>query len=196
VVSVQGGKEKTAALKQIDAWMTLKKQKVAEAEGQYQLAMALKHPYWMLAAKARIGQLYLALASGLYDGPAAVPSMPPSRGLEVDEWYMLVRDAFCDQMVDRTEPLDRLAVEHFLACLNNSAELGEVNEWSRCPSLITPRLGWMSHRLPSSRPCSQAARASASILGAGRCHLIRRSTVLSYSNDLITTGSDEGSAPQ
>jgi tetratricopeptide (TPR) repeat protein len=123
-------KENDASVKKFKSWLDLKSKKLGEAQKIYQGVILLKNAHWVIAAAARIGQLFQDFANGLFTAEVPTPPATPP-GLERDEWAQLFRDAYCDQMTDTAEPLDLKAVEGLSVCLNKSTELNWFNEWSK-----------------------------------------------------------------
>lgn len=145
-------KENDASIKKFKAWIEQKSKKLSETQKIYQGVILLKNAHWVIAAAARIGQLFQDFANGLYT--AEVPTPPPAPpGLERDEWGQLFRDAYCDQMTDTAEPLDAKAVEGLSTCLNKSTELNWFNEWSKLCELELNQIK------PSEYPLASEIRA-------------------------------------
>src|SRR5205085_1279237 len=90
----------------------------------------MKNAHWVIAAAARIGQLFQDFANGLYTTEVPQPPAPP-QGIERDEYADMFRTAYCDAMSDQAEPLDKKAEEGLSICLGKSTELNWFNEWSR-----------------------------------------------------------------
>ena len=90
----------------------------------------MKQAHWVIAAAARIGQLYPGLL-----GPAlhrAGPEGGPApAGYPQDEFEQMFHDAYCDAMIDKAEPLETKAIEGLSVCLNKSTELSFYDEWSQ-----------------------------------------------------------------
>jgi len=123
-------KENDASIKKFKGWIEQKSKKLLEAQKVYQSVILMKNAHWVIAAAARIGQLFQDFANGLYTAEVPTPPAPPP-GLERDEWGQLFRDAYCDQMTDQAEPLDKKAEDGLSVCLTKSTELNWFNEWSK-----------------------------------------------------------------
>jgi hypothetical protein len=123
-------KENDASVKKFSTWLDQKSKKLEIAQKQYQGVILLKNAHWVIAAAARIGQLFQDFANGLYTAEVPTPPEAP-KGLERDEWGQYFRDAYCDALTDKAEPLDKKAEEGLSICLTKSTELNWFNEWSK-----------------------------------------------------------------
>ena len=96
----------------------------------YQGVILYKQAHWAIAASARIGQLFQDFSNQLFTAPVPKAPTAPS-GYPQDEFDQFFHDAYCDQMVDKAEPLESKAIEGLGTCLNKSTELSWFNEWSQ-----------------------------------------------------------------
>lgn len=153
VFNPENPKATAGAEQKYAAWTKLKQRKLDEAKVLYEQVLAMKNPYFVVAAEARISQLYLAFANGLFHVPAPAPLPPPPafRANECDrmQWNQMARGAFCDHVIDTAEPLEQLAKEHLLRCLSRATELGEISEWSRLCEEELHQLSPNEYPLPS-----------------------------------------------
>lgn len=112
------------------AWFTNKGKQIDAAQKVYQSVIQMKQAHWVIAAAARIGQLYQDFSGQLYT--AQVPKAGPApAGYPQDEFEQLFHDAYCDAMVDKAEPLESKAIEGLSVCLNKSTDLSFYDEWSQ-----------------------------------------------------------------
>ena len=116
--------------KKFKAWIEGKTKQLKDAQAIYQEVILFKNAHWVIAAAARIGQLFQDFANGLYTAEVPQPPPPPP-GIERDEYGQMFRDAYCDALTDQAEPLDNKAVEGLSICLNKSTDLNWFNEWSK-----------------------------------------------------------------
>ncbi|MCS6914798.1 MAG: tetratricopeptide repeat protein [Myxococcales bacterium] len=116
--------------KRFKAWIESKSKQLQEAQKIYQSVILMKNAHWVIAAAARIGQLYQDFANGLYTAEVPQPPPPPP-GIDREEYGQMFRDAYCDALTDQAEPLDAKAIEGLSTCLNKSTELNWFNEWSK-----------------------------------------------------------------
>lgn len=112
------------------AWFQNKGKQIDAAQKVYQSVIQMKQAHWVIAAAARIGQLYQDFSGQLYT--AQVPKAGPApAGYPQDEFEMYFHDAYCDAMVDKAEPLETKAIGALSVCLNKSTDLSFYDEWSR-----------------------------------------------------------------
>ena len=128
----EGGEEEARGVnqKKFNAWFTGKGKQLDTAQKIYQSVIQMKQAHWVIAAAARIGQLYQDFSGQLYTAP--VPKAGPApAGYPQDEFEQLFHDAYCDAMVDSAEPLETKAIEGLSVCLNKSTDLSFYDEWSK-----------------------------------------------------------------
>lgn len=117
------------ALKKFKGWFDNKNNQILKAQGIYQQVILIKQAHWAIAAAARIGQLFQDYSNQLFTAP--VPKAPPSPpGMSQEDFEQMFHDNYCDQMVDKAEPLETKAIEGLSTCLKKSTELSWFNEWS------------------------------------------------------------------
>jgi hypothetical protein len=90
----------------------------------------MKQAHWVIAAAARIGQLYQDFSGQLYTAPVPKAGAAPA-GYPQDEFETFFHDAYCDAMTDTAEPLENKAIEGLSTCLNKSTDLSFYDEWSQ-----------------------------------------------------------------
>ena len=151
-------KENDASVKKFSVWLDQKSKRLEVARKTYEGVIVLKNAHWVIAAAARIGQLFQDFANGLYTAEVPTPPATPP-GLERDEWAQLFRDAYCDALTDKAEPLDKKAEEGLSVCLSKSTELNWFNEWSK---LCETELNQI---LPNKYPLASEIRAEPGYAG-------------------------------
>ena len=113
-------------------WVEEKMGKLRAAEAEYNKIAALSvtvreglppltSPPWLIAAAARIGQMYRQFVDAFRDAP--VPE-------EIDNDPEL-RDIYVGALDEQSEPLQRQAIDKFEFCLRTSTNVRWFNEWSR-----------------------------------------------------------------
>jgi tetratricopeptide (TPR) repeat protein len=122
-------KKNDESIKKFKKWIEDKSKFLEATSAAYQGVITLKQAHWAIAALARIGQLYQNFADQLYTVEIPKPPKTPP-GIDAEEFHQMFTDAYCDQMSDQAEPLDRKATEGFSKCLAKSTELFWYNEWS------------------------------------------------------------------
>jgi hypothetical protein len=116
--------------KKFKAWLDNKGKQLNTARNIYQNVVLMKQAHWVIAAAARIGQLYQDFSGQLYTAP--VPKAGPApAGYPQDEFETYFHDAYCDAMVDNAEPIEAKAIDGLSICLNKSTELSFYDEWSQ-----------------------------------------------------------------
>jgi hypothetical protein len=75
---------------------------------------------WAIAGAARMGQVLENFSDALFT--AEIPK-------DVQAYQDAV-DAYCDELTNRADPLEKKAIEAFSFCLDNSNKLSWFNEWS------------------------------------------------------------------
>lgn len=119
---------------QLSEWRHRKRRRIDQIKQQYDHVCDMRSQHFTIAASARIGQLFLALASDMYN--MEIPKTPPtpaewkSYDCPDKEWAQVFRLALCDHMTDSAEPIELLAKQHFAVCHRKAVESGEVSEWS------------------------------------------------------------------
>jgi hypothetical protein len=115
--------------KKFKGWLDSKTKQTESAQKLYQSVIALADAHWAIAAAARIGQVFQDFSGQLYTAPVPKAGHAPE-GMSEDEFEQLFHDAYCDQMTDTAEPLEKKAVEGLSTCLETSTKLSWFNEWS------------------------------------------------------------------
>ncbi len=125
-------------------WVERKMAALRAAEEEYNKIAALSvtvreglppltSPPWMIAAAARIGQMYRKFVDAFREAP--VPE-------EIDNDPEL-RDIYVGALDEQSEPLQRQAIDKFEFCLRTATNVRWFNEWSRtCESelnVLNPR---------------------------------------------------------
>ena len=120
------------AQNEFKAWVEQKLAALREAEAEYNKVAALQvtvregvpaltSPPWLIAAAARIGQMYRSFVDEFRDSP--VPEEIENDG-ELLEIYQHALD-------EQSEPLQRQAIDKFEFCLRTATNVRWFNEWSR-----------------------------------------------------------------
>ena len=74
-------KENDARSRSSKSWIEQKSKKLNDAQKVYQSVILLKNAHWVIAAAARIGQLFQDFANGLYTAEVPTPpAAPPGSG--------------------------------------------------------------------------------------------------------------------
>jgi tetratricopeptide (TPR) repeat protein len=121
----------------------------ADKKGVYNKVLDYKVAHWVIAASARIGQVWADFKDQLYTSP--IP-----KDLKVqDEWGNRPREMFCDALVDAAEPIEKKAVEGYEFCLKAATRESWFNEWS---AMCEAELNQMQ---PSEYPLAAEARPEA-----------------------------------
>jgi pentatricopeptide repeat protein len=76
---------------------------------------------WAIAGAARMGEVLENFSDALFT--AEIPK-------DVQQFQDAV-DAYCDELTNRADPLEKKAIEAFSFCLDNSNKLSWFNEWSQ-----------------------------------------------------------------
>ena len=116
--------------KKFGAWLTNKGKQIDTAQKVYQSVIQMKQAHWVIAAAARIGQLYQDFSGQLYTAPVPKAGAAPA-GYPQADFEQFFHDAYCDAMVDKAEPLETKAIEGLSVCLNKSTDLSFYDEWSK-----------------------------------------------------------------
>ena len=120
------------AQNEFKSWVEEKMAKLRAAEAEYNKIAALSvtireglppltSPPWLIAAAARIGQMYRQFVDAFREAP--VPE-------EIDADPEL-RDIYVGALDEQSEPLQRQAIDKFEFCLRTSTNVRWFNEWSR-----------------------------------------------------------------
>ncbi|HEY0712971.1 MAG TPA: tetratricopeptide repeat protein [Polyangia bacterium] len=121
----------------------------ADKKGIYDKVLDYKVAHWVIAASARIGQVWANFKDQLYTAP--IPKDLKSQ----NEWGMNEREMFCDFLVDAAEPIEKKAGEGYGLCLNAATKESWFNEWS---GMCEVELNQMQ---PSDYPLAAEARPEA-----------------------------------
>jgi tetratricopeptide (TPR) repeat protein len=116
--------------KKFKTWLTNKGKQIDTAQKVYQSVIQMKQAHWVIAAAARIGQLYQDFSGQLYTAPVPKAGSAPA-GYPQADFEQFFHDAYCDAMVDQAEPLETKAIEGLSTCLNKSTDLSFYDEWSK-----------------------------------------------------------------
>lgn len=134
--------------KKFKSWYEGKTKQLALAQKIYQNVIQTKQAHWVIAAAARIGQLFQDFSGQLYTAPVPKAGSAPA-GFPQDEFEQLFHDAYCDQMVDTAEPLEAHAIEGLSTCLNKSTDLSFYDEWSQLCEAELNQLKPVEYPLPT-----------------------------------------------
>lgn len=96
----------------------------ADKKGAYDKVVEFKVAHWMIAASARLGQVWANFMDQLYTAEI------PKDLKEQDEWGNRPREIFCDTLVDKAEPIETKAVQGYDLCLKAATQQSWFNEWS------------------------------------------------------------------
>jgi hypothetical protein len=131
--SSSGSRRARRSQKAFASYLEAKGKALSKARGAYHDVIKLRRAPAVIAAVARIGQLYAHFADQL--STARVPRPPLSRDLKTREdrrrFLRLFTETYCDTLEDKTGPLREKAKEAFQACLHKARELKVADEWSR-----------------------------------------------------------------
>ncbi|MGZ5237288.1 MAG: hypothetical protein ACXWCV_13330, partial [Caldimonas sp.] len=125
-----GKAKKAESEKKFKAWIDNKGKQLQTSLKIYQSVVLMKQAHWVIAAAARIGQLYQDFSGQLYTAPVPKAPAAPS-GYPQEEFDQFFHDAYCDAMVDQAEPIEAKAIEGLSVCLNKSTDLSFYDEWSQ-----------------------------------------------------------------
>jgi tetratricopeptide (TPR) repeat protein len=121
-----------------------------EGKGIYESVVTdLKVARWVIAASARMGQIYANFVDQMYTAP--IPRQLKSK----NEWGMNEREMFCDELADAAEPIEQKAVKGYEICLRAATQASWFNEWS---AMCEVELNQMQ---PSEYPLAAEARPDA-----------------------------------
>ncbi len=95
-----------------------------EKKGIYDSVLDFKNAHWTIAASARIGQVWANFSDQLLT--AEIPKFLK----KMNEWGMNERELYCDQLVDKAEPLEMKAADAYGVCLKAATQQSWFNEWS------------------------------------------------------------------
>jgi tetratricopeptide (TPR) repeat protein len=116
--------------KKFKGWLEAKGKQLNLAKTIYQNVIASKQAHWVIAASARIGQMYQDVSGQLYTAPVPKAGAAP-QGYPQDEFDQMFHDAYCDAMTDAAEPMETQAVTGLSTCLEASTKLSFYDEWSQ-----------------------------------------------------------------
>jgi tetratricopeptide (TPR) repeat protein len=134
--------------KKFKTWLTNKTKQLDVAQKIYQNVIQSRQAHWVIAAAARIGQVYQDFSGQLYTAPVPkAGSAPP--GYPQEEFDQFFHDAYCDAMVDVAEPLETKAVDALAVCLNKSTDLSFYDEWSQLCEAELNQLKPVEYPLPT-----------------------------------------------
>ena len=105
---------------------------LARARTVYQAVIQTRVAHWVIAAAARIGQLFQNYADALYTAPVPKPPIPKQLRSRQQrrEFVELFNDAYCEKLERQAGTLETKAVEGLAVCLSKSTELSWYNDWS------------------------------------------------------------------
>jgi tetratricopeptide (TPR) repeat protein len=116
--------------KKFKGWLEAKTKQIDTATKIYQSVIASKQAHWVIAASARIGQVWQDFSGQLYTAP--VPKAGPApAGYPQSDFDAIFHDAYCDAMTDQAEPLEGKAIQGLSTCLEASTRLSFYDEWSQ-----------------------------------------------------------------
>jgi tetratricopeptide (TPR) repeat protein len=95
-----------------------------DKKGIYDKVLDYKVAHWVIAASARTGQVWANFKDQLYTAP--IPRQLKSQ----NEWGMNEREMFCDELVDKGEPIEVKAVQGYELCLKAATQQSWFNDWS------------------------------------------------------------------
>ncbi len=96
----------------------------ADRKGVYDKVLDYKVAHWVIAASARIGQVWANFKDQLYTSPI------PKELKVQDEWGNRPREMFCDALADAAEPIEKKAITYYEVCLKAATKESWFNEWS------------------------------------------------------------------
>jgi tetratricopeptide (TPR) repeat protein len=120
-----------------------------DKKGIYDKVLDYKVAHWTIAGSARIGQIWANFVDQLYTAP--IPKELKSK----NEWGMNERELFCDELVDKAEPIEAKAVQGYEFCLKAATQESWFNEWSAMCEVE------MNQMQPSEYPLAVEARPEA-----------------------------------
>jgi tetratricopeptide (TPR) repeat protein len=112
------------SLARFDAWFATKGKAGEAAVKRYNEVLDIKDSASSIAARARIAQVNHLFADALLT--AEIP-----KDLRTGPYAEDKIQAYCDILIDRSEPPSEAAVKNYDVCLAKSTELGWFSEWSR-----------------------------------------------------------------
>ncbi len=110
--------DQAGSLKRFEAWMIGTTQTVARAHKLYK-ELAVSTPSFRFATLYRRGSLTQWLADQLFHAPVPVSYQPDA------ELYQ----SYCDALFDQAEPLERVALDAFRACVAEAKAGGVTGVW-------------------------------------------------------------------
>jgi tetratricopeptide (TPR) repeat protein len=130
-------KKNEESKKKFEGWLKDKQKVLEAAQKIYQDVLNFKQAHWSIASAARIGQLFQNFADGLFTAPIPPPSELVAtlskagyKKADIQDAVDTFKDAYCDALQDKADPLEAKAEEALGKCLQKSTELSWFNEWS------------------------------------------------------------------
>ncbi len=128
---VKAQKAKMAeSLKKFKSYLDAKGKQLEVARKIYQNVILFKNAHWVIAAAARIGQVFQDFSGQLYTAPVPKAGSAP-QGYPQEDFDQMFHDAYCDALTDQAEPIEAKAIDGLSICLNKSTELSFSDEWSQ-----------------------------------------------------------------
>lgn len=115
--------------RQFQGWLKERSQRLLEIKTIYQEVLRFQSAPFVIAAAARIGQLYQDFASGL--ATAEVPQVPAPPGVDRGAFAAALRDSYCSALRAAAEPLEDEAERALATCLATSTALDWFSDWSK-----------------------------------------------------------------
>jgi hypothetical protein len=106
--------------KRFKKWIEDRNKALTDAKKNY-LEVVEMHPYWGVAAAARVGQMWQNYADAVFT--AEIPK-------DVQQYDYTV-EAYCDALGEETDRLENEAVAAYTYCLDTSLKLSWFSEWSQ-----------------------------------------------------------------
>jgi hypothetical protein len=146
--SSSGSRQARRSQKAFAAYLDAKGKALSRARTGYQEVIKSRQAPAVIAAAARIGQLYAHFADELSAAKIPLPPLPRHLKTRADRkrHLRLVTDAYCDALEDKTGPLRRKAKEALEVCLQRARELKVDDEWTRLCKEELGRIGISSPR--------------------------------------------------
>ncbi len=116
--------------KKFKVYLDSKGKQLEAARKIYQNVILFKNAHWVIAAAARIGQVFQDFSGQLYTAPVPKAGSAPA-GYPQEDFEQLFHDAYCDALTDQAEPIEAKAIDGLSICLNKSTELSFSDEWSQ-----------------------------------------------------------------
>jgi TolA-binding protein len=106
--------------KRFKKWIEDRSKALTDAKKNY-LEVVDMHPYWGVAAAARVGQMWQNYADAVFT--AEIPK-------DVQQYDYTV-EAYCDALGEETDKLETEAVNAYSYCLDTSLKLSWFSDWSQ-----------------------------------------------------------------